>query len=797
MKKLLGKKPELIAGMEIVIETEQEKSARMAEIERFSEIIRDKRKDAVEARRASGIEEIWQGDEDAYEGRDKYNRKVGGLTKPRTMDGAVTETKKAPPGRSTVIPNITRPYCDAAAARVSDMLIPTDDRNWAIQATPDPKLVNNLENPNPADGMDGKPMMKPAEVAQGDPMAPPQQPQQPAQQPGLEAGMPSQPPQPMVPVTVGEVAQQTIDAANKAAKRAQTVIDDWLVECQYNAEVRKVIECIGRIGTGILKGPVPEKKKARSVSKTPGGWVVKIEEKVVPVSKFVNPWNFYPDPNCGDDIKKGSFCFERDNVTARELKELKGQSESGYIDEMIELCLEEGAIGTQDSARKRTDSSKQSDKDLYDIWYFHGYVSERDMKAAGCECDKDYAPCVVTMVNDRIIKITMSPLDSGELPYDVLVWQQMVGHWAGIGVSSQIRTCQTSLTKAVRSMDENAMLSSGPQIIIDSSKIEPADGKWHLTPNKIWRKKLNAEGVDDVRQAFTIVTIETRQIELLNIINYWTKAAETITGLPMLLQGQQGNAPPTLGATQIVNNNGSTVLRRIARTFDDNGTVPHIGRYYEWLMLHGPEDAKGDFQIEARGSSALVERDLQSQALMSLLGASVNSAYQLDPAKVMIEVLKSQRFDPKIVVLDDEQKAEMANRQPPEDPRITAAKIAADARMKLEEMDDKDVADHALAEARLEMQRQQFEAQQADLDRQNALAVAVINERMKSTELTSGERNTLAKIKAELAQTSAKLSLTKDLATAGHVVDLHKNKQVMQPVIEPAGKAPKGQAWQK
>ena len=36
-------------------------------------------------------------------------------------------------GRATLLPNITRPYTDAASARVGDMLLPTDDRNWALK----------------------------------------------------------------------------------------------------------------------------------------------------------------------------------------------------------------------------------------------------------------------------------------------------------------------------------------------------------------------------------------------------------------------------------------------------------------------------------------------------------------------------------------------------------------------------------------------------------------------------------------------------------------------------------------
>lgn len=780
-----------------VVESEQDKSACLAQVESFAAIIKEKRKDAIEARRASGIEKIWQDAEDAYEGRDQYNRK-GATLKGRTTSDGLSEEKKAPSGRSTVIPNITRPYCDAAAARVSDMLLPTDDRNWALRSPPDPKLVNSLSGVTPATGIDGQPMLQ-AEAPQ------------PAQAPGMLSriggaikgvlgGQPAQPGQPVQEaVTVGDLAQQTIDASKKAAERAQTTIDDWLVDCRYHAEVRKVIESCARLGVGILKGPHPSKSRLRAAKQVGGAWVVQMEEKTIPTSVFVSPWNFYPDPNCGMNIQKGSYCFEYDSIMARALKDLKGQADLGYIDEMIELCIEEGPISANDGVKRNKDGQKTNDKDLFDIWYMSGYVSKKDMQAAGCECDQENAPCTITMVNDRIIKITMSVLDSGELPYDVMVWQERIDSWAGIGVAEQMATCQKSLTGAVRSLQDNASLSSGPQIIVDSSKIEPADGKWHITPNKLWRKKLNAEGVDDVRQAFTIISIETRQTELLNIINYWTKTAEDVTGLPMLLQGQQGAAPDTLGGMQIINNNGSTVLRRIARTFDDRVTEPHIGRYYEYLLLHGPEDAKGDFKVDARGSSALVERDMQNKAIMQLTGASLNPAYGLDPVKVMKETLKGMRLDPKNVEFDEAQKQEMASRQPPEDPRITTAKIMAEGRTGVEQLQAKEQADHAVAMAHLELNRQNFEAKQAELDRNNALVIASINERMQSTQLTSSERQNLDKIKATLAQTSAKLNVTKDLAVADHTVNLHKHRtpQPMAQVIEPIGRAPNGEAWQK
>ena len=34
------------------------------------------------------------------------------------------------------------------------------------------------------------------------------------------------------------------------------------------------------------------------------------------------------------------------------------------------------------------------------------------------------ASVIITMVNCRVIKAAINPLDSGEFPYDVMVWQR-------------------------------------------------------------------------------------------------------------------------------------------------------------------------------------------------------------------------------------------------------------------------------------------------------------------------------------------------------------------------------------
>lgn len=782
------------------IESPEDQERRLAILTALGLTLAAKRAEAKAHRAASGIEDEWLGDEEFYQGYDDANRAefVNTASKPTASGASSGVTVKAK--GSTVFPNITQPYCDATAARVGDMLLPTGDRNFAVDPTPIPEIGKLIETIK-------------ASIPQE---------QQQKQQMAAQAGKPSNSnfsisiPSAAMPEIIdnrherfaneGDLNQMQLalrkqaeqifaklkaEAARKADK-AQTRIDDWLSEANYHAEVRKMIDDCAKLGSGVMKGPVPTKVKSRKWTRNEDGdTVLEMIEEIKPASFRVDPWNLFPDPACGESIHNGSYIFERDYLTAKKLEALIGLP--GYLEEQINICLDEGATrGDGDPHR----SSVQSTKDQFEVWYYHGIISAEEMDAAGCDCGEDKRksyPVKITMVNDHVIRAAMNPLDSGDFPYDVVAWKRRPNMPWGMGIARQMRTPQRIVVAATRNLMNNAGRAAGPQFVVRRG-VEPQDGTWEIKPDKIWVEGEDADGNSGA--PFMTITIPMLQRELMEIIQLGKKLAEDVTGLPMLLQGQQGKAPDTVGGMQILNNNGNSVLRRIARLFDVF-TESHVRRYYAWLMEYGEDDdEKGDFQIIARGSTALVERDIQNQEMVQVLQMSLNPAFKKNPAKAMDEYLKSRRFDPAAFDYTEEEIAKLAQQQAPEDPRIAAAKIAAEARLKIEEMETKQLADHAVANAQLELHRMKFEAQQADLERQNKLAIAVIDERLKTTELTSGERNTLAKIKSELAQTSAKLRVQQDLSVAGHKVDLHKSRQALTPPTEPVGRAPNGMAFQ-
>ena len=574
--------------------------------EKLGLVLIKRRDSAVKYRAGSGVERQWAEDQAYYEGQEDTGR--SNYYKGLTMESPLIERPRGGRFKSKVFLNITRPYVETAASKVIEVLSPIDDRAFSVEPSPIPfallggEVIVGKAIPPPA----APPPAAPAPV---DPAA-----QEQAMMAAAQQGMP--PPQPQdqtminaqgQPAAPQEVAgeqayEQQMAKVRAAAKGAETWIDDALQESGYNVELRRLIDDAARLGTGIMRGPIPT---VRYSSKTVEGSQVLVEE-IVPQSKSISVWNAYPDPACGDNIHNGQYFIEYDQLVEQQVRELLNAP--GYIPAALEKVIQEGPQRSSGIAEALAPhASTDPEAKRFDIWYYHGFLSVDDLVAMGCVCGEveGGVPAVITIINDTPVKAHLAPLSKGRFPYDVMCWQRTAGSPWGIGIARQIRACQAILNTTVRSMMENAGLSSGPQIIIGRGSIIPADGKWEITPRKVWLLKPDAD-IPDVSKAFGSFAIRSTQGELLQAIDFALKMAENVTGMPILLQGQQGptGVPETVGGMQILVANASSLLRRMARIFDDSITKPHVTRYYEWMMEFGEdEDIKGDFKIIPRGSS--------------------------------------------------------------------------------------------------------------------------------------------------------------------------------------------------
>lgn len=730
----------------------------------LAETILTKRSEAIEYRVSSGIERRWLEDENAFNGADPESPTSTAAT---SMMAYATGTAPPPkshndPTRSKVVINIVRSKTELAKGRFADILLPVDDKNWGLKVTPVPELSQKLKDNSLAIQQDGSPLINPNTKKQA---------------------------------TESEVAKAKIDAAKEKMKLMEQEIDDQLCECQFNGECRKAVDDAVKLGTGIVKGPaiVRQLKKAwlphsdgeRTVH------VLKVEEDLRPSSKRLDPWNVYPDPNCGDNIQRAGYVWERDFILPREVRALVGVE--GYDEDQIRAVLEERpkrlsvTVTSENHLEVKFDAVAKGK--AYEIWEYHGDVDRDDLEAIGVDCSSDpigaesLSGCIV-FINDKPVKVILNPLDTGDLPYDFFQWTPVAGSPWGVGIPRILIWLNRVIIAAWRAMMDNTGDSSGANVVIGND-IQPDDGKWEITAKKIWR----ALGeVEDVSKAFAQFQIKNNQKEIQAVIDLALKFVDMETSLPMLFQGEKGETPETLGATNIMVDANNVALRPRVKWWDDNITTPHLIRYYDWNMQYSSRsEIKGDYKVDARGTSELLAKDQMVKNLVPILQLRVDPYFQdrIDWDKAIKKFFSAQNLD--VLKSDDDFKAAQKRRQeqaPKKDPKLQASIDTATIRAEGE-------LQKVERQSQFEQQMAEFKESIAQKERQHEMNMKEMDYQIKMMEYAEKRNIGLDKVKADLAAVAGKLRLQEKLSMQKGGGD-----QVIKPVAEPPARAKPGHAFE-
>lgn len=817
------------------------------------------KREAVQHRASYGIEETWRNCQDAYHGIDDLNRdEFRGLTwiKPTTINAPITTsgaTRGGSDKRSTAFVRLTSRYVDAGSAKIAEILVPGDDKAFSFEPTPVPDLIKGRDDLTQLLNAAGQPMeryLKPGEAA---PQPAAQQAPQPmpgqsmSGQPMPGQPMPGQPvpggAPPTVPLVTKDLVEEALTKARESAKKAERQIFDWMVECQAPRELRRLLDNGALFGVGVLKGPFPDYKRSIAVTKGPSesSSAIQIKETIIPSVKSVSPWNIFPDPACGEYIKDGDYVFEREFFSKRRLRKLKGLP--GYLNDQIEKAI---AAGPTTPSTSGLDPNDQLNKHQYELWYFTGTLSREDFTLLNQDAAKSLPKnqkdvfAVVTMVNDIVIKATMNPLDSGELPYHNFPWQTRTGYWAGIGVAEQVQIPQRIVNASTRALLNNAGISAGPQIVIDQMGITPANGEWVVTPNKIWYKA-NDGSTDDVRKSFTTFVIPNVGGPLMDVIQYGMRLAEETSSIPLITQGLSGvSTPQTLGATQLQNNNANQLLRKIGYAFDGHVTVRLVQMYYEYLLLDPSisDDLKGDFTINAHGSIAMVERSIQDQTIAQMTPLAENPIFGVNPKKWFAVLAKSKKLDPILFQYTKEEQDAIDQQPKPQPPAIEVANIKAKMQQVQIQADQQRIqAEHALERelaqldgqvaleaekmrnttaqlrSKLDVDRDtiyvQSETQRTQAEYDGKMRELQLKKDLALMDYAAQHQMSLETVRAKLEDTAMRLRVQKELSAANHSVALSTANQDRQlaretarpvatitPPTEPAGRAPSGKAFE-
>lgn len=609
---------------------------------------------------------------------------------------------------SMVYVNITRTKTRTAKSRIGDMLFPTDDRNWGLGLAPNPQLNQFLSN----DEVVGK----------------------------TPSG---------TPVTKADVAQHLHQEAQNGVEAMQDVIEGQLAKAFYEANARESIHNACVVGTGVLKGPIVVGTKRRTWAVESDGTqhtrVLKEVLDMAPTIEAVDPWNFFPDMAV-TRMKDAKFVFERRYLHARDLKKLA--SDPSYLADNVKDVLKRGAkvsqISRNPTAEKRAagyqnygDTAIQVDDDRYEVWEYHGPIDAVDLVASGILKDKDLggeygdlnevSGCVV-FAGSVVIKVYLNPLETGDLPYSVFCWERDEACIFGYGVPYRMRNAQKIYNAAWRMLLDNAGLSVGGQIVVNKTLVQPeSDNDYRLKPRKVWTT--TKAGVS-VHEIFGLFEVPMHQQELQAIITIARMLADEETGISQLAEGDQGpHITKTVQGMAMLMNSTNAQTRDSIKVWDDDNTVPLIGRFLDWNMQnHEDENIKGEYEPIARGSAVLLAREVQSQNLMTLaFNFSANPVFapMIKAKKLFGKIVQSMHLTEDDIIKSDQemaQDAEEAKNNPPQVPM----------EMQLEQMRQQFQVALKQMDVQTKAQLQQMQAQLREAELTHEQEIAALEQRSKA-----------------------------------------------------------------
>lgn len=632
-----------------------------------------------QVKRKAPVEERWLANTRAFHGR--YGEKIE------------TDLKESEKSRAFV--KITRKKSNSWEARLSALLFPTDDENWDIRPTPVPTLNNTAKDA--AQQAEQQLANANQQVASGNEQAADQMAQQAQAQ-----------------LSQAQMAKAAMAEAIKRGRAMKDEMKDQLVECDYSSECRLVIRDAVRLGTGILKGPLAgERSRGSWLMMEDGSYQYQRDADPAPIFKWVDPWSYFPDMSALRPNDR-EFELERHLYSAKDLKRLVRENgfNANAVRDIIEgrqfgFVVNDSSLNYLSNLRAITGST-DAIKDRYVGWEYHGPLTCDDvaivLRAMGrddeaLQYEQDMDPLVELRVichfcEGKVLKLSATyPLDSGESLYSLFTFEESEGSIFGYGIPEIMSDSQKSMNGAWRMALDNAALSVGPQIFIDRDVVEPANRDWKLTPRKIWYKRKGA----GIAQGTVLETksIENNVQEIMNLVEISRRFIDDETALPVQAEGELTDNPNiTATATNFMSMASNITFRRVVKNFDDGLTTPCIRRLYDWNMQHNSrEDIKGDMKVDARGSTALLQREMQAQMLLNVaqnwsshpvLGKAVKTYEAIE------EALKSAMIQPQTILVDREdfdqavadaaKQAQDAAAAAQEDPMKNPAVIAAQER---------------------------------------------------------------------------------------------------------------------
>lgn len=567
--------------------------------------------------------------------------------------------------RSKAYPRVTRVKCISVLSRIMNLMFPGNERNWELKASPSPD-------------------MSPEDVMQAI---------QDAQRKQQEAGINE-------PLTDASVKEAVQSLADQRAVDLSLLIDDQFQELggdqtiDYVALNRKVAASGILYGLGVLRGPF-----VREVQSTTWGLDPETQQpaprtvtRYKPQFEFLPVWDFYPDLSAKTFTSMDGY-FLRLVMSRTQLRALANRSD--FFGEQIREYLNNNMQGNYRPRTHETElramgikaavNDMKAETMKYEIIVWNGPVSGQALRQAGVEVEADKLAddidAEIWMIDSTVIKADINPWRKMGVEVRTIhtfLFDEDDTSPVGNGLPNVIRDSQMSISASARMLLDNASVTCGPNMELNTDRLRPDQDMSSIEPYKIWYTE--GTGADAQWPAVRNIDINSHMDELLKVLDLFTKFAdmETFVGPATGGDMEHGYSEPmrTAAGASMLRGDAALPFKDIVRNFD-TFTQSTLTSVVQFNRKFNPDQApEGDYNVIARGATSLIAKEIRGIQVDQLAATlSPEERIHVDERK-LVEARFAVRDLTNLLVSPDEAKRRQAQ----------AAQAAQEQQAQMQEM---------------------------------------------------------------------------------------------------------------
>lgn len=421
---------------------------------------------------------------------------------------------------------------------------------------------------------------------------------------------------------------QIEDEVKELSEDVEKQINDVFVEGGFYQALEACIHDLNIFPSVILKGPIY--RNERRAKFIPGTGLT-FEDVVVQQYERRNPLDIYPAPESSGI--NDSYLLDKITITPKQLTELKGVP--GFNDTEIDAVLIEIGSGglrewtTFDTVRLQTENKSpvtMSDSDKVDALEYWGTVKGEYLTEWGMVEQLDptkYYDICAWLIGTHIIKAMLNPDPMGVKPYSKASFIEIPDSFWGISVSDVIEPLQTGCNAIARAIINNSAIASGPLVERNIDRIPSYESKT-IYPWKMFDS--TDITMSSTAPAYRFYQPPNTSDKLLVVFQAFMKQADELSGIPAYAHGDVtvGGAGRTASGLEMLTNNANRGIKAVIRNIDKGLIEPTVTRQYYFYLSTNPETEVPDLNIVAKGSIALMEKELMSVRRNEFLQLALN-----------------------------------------------------------------------------------------------------------------------------------------------------------------------------